>query len=244
MDTAHTSRVVVIAYIDEFPWATLEPDGTLGGLDGEILRACLPSCVPRLHEIRLSEVEEALGSSQYDIVTCGLGWASNRASLAQPSVPLFQARLAVFVRKGNPLHISRMDDIQAGTFDVGTIGQGLEEYTIRPYSMDRTRTYSEQTAMWSDLERGVTEAAYFERIAGLAYLATHRDANFEIAEPFSFADAPAFATAFWFRRGEVELVHEFNSSLDHLKESGDLGRMLVRYGASAADVLPVGAEFG
>lgn len=235
-----------VAYIDELPWATRAGDGSLGGLDGAILKACqveIPLPPVRLHEIFLNGVEEALESQRFDLVTCGLGYSDRRAALARPSVPLFEARLGLFVRIGNPLGISSMADVLSGAFPVGTIGQGLEEYTIRPYTGGRTRIYSEQSAMWRDLAAGTIEAGYFERIAGLAFLARNPHAKFELAEPFDFPDAPSFKTALWFREGDLELAALFDDCLDGLKRTRKLGRLLTDIGASANDVVPIGSDF-
>ncbi|MGH2573637.1 MAG: substrate-binding periplasmic protein [Actinomycetota bacterium] len=237
----------MVAYVEEYPFSSLNEDATLGGIDGEIIARCckrlsLPQ--PSIEEIWLNEVEEVMASERYDLVTCSLAWSQKRASLAAPSVPLFLARNVLFVPKGNPATIHSMNDLIAASFSVGAIGEGTEDYIIRERVGDqRVVNYQEQTSMWRDLIEGRIGGAYFERSAGLAYLAEHPDAGFELADPFEDPDAPRLKSALWFRRSEADIAAAFNSVLETMKETGELERILAQYGIPPDEIMPVGDSF-
>jgi ABC-type amino acid transport substrate-binding protein len=100
----------------------------------------------------------------------------------------------------------------------------------------RAVDYVNEHDMWADLETGRIRAAVFAEAARLRYVAHHRSASFEPADPFDFPILPE--TGYFLRKDDHGLKALVDGQIQAIKREGVLAAILDRFGYPSTLALP------
>lgn len=218
------------------PPYSIEEDGEVSGIDGDIVRAFAEAqCLELEHDpYTYATAIPAIEQARADISTGGFYRTAERAEVVTLSDPLYLDELSVYAENG----ISTVDELDGLT--IGTVEGYLWVDDLNNLDGVETRVFSDSLTLAQDLDAGRVQAALDGY--GAATVAT-QDEDFEINvleedERVSSTEEPSQAAVLLDPNND-ELTAAFNSFVDDLREDGTLVDILADY-----DLPDTAAEVG
>jgi len=237
---------VVLAYIEEPPFGTLDQRGFASGSDIELAEEILRAMGVRTVEFLLTTFSELLpgvAAGEWEI-NVPLFVTVERAALVAFSTPVWALHDGFLVRAGNPKQLTSYEGLALNADALlGVItGQVQHNAAVRAGVPEtRIKQYAEQQEAIDAVMEGHVDA-YASTALGNRTL-VQRIGNAALsAVTLDLAEAAPYAPpkgAFSFSRTNVELRCEFDKQLRQYLGSPDHRSRMERYGLSAEEIDPV-----
>ncbi|MEU9705367.1 ectoine/hydroxyectoine ABC transporter substrate-binding protein EhuB [Streptomyces sp. NPDC047981] len=186
-----------------------------------------------------------LGSQQFDAVAAGMYVNKERCAQVLFADPEYQMLDGFVVRKGNPKNLRSYEDVVRAEARLAS-GSGYAQIAHAVgagYPEKDVVILQDQVAGLNAVESGRVDV--FAGTALTARLVVGKSARAEATEPFApvVDGKPAIdGGAFAFRPTDTALRDAFNTELHRMKKSGELFRVMRRFGFSEAEMTTLTAE--
>ncbi|MDQ1911941.1 ectoine/hydroxyectoine ABC transporter substrate-binding protein EhuB [Paenibacillus sp. GD4] len=232
--------VVTIGFANEKPYAYKTSDGQLTGEAVEIARAILKNMGIEDMQGELTEFGSLIGGLQakrFDMITAGMFINPDRCKAVLFADPEYSIGEAIAVKKGNPNGLHSYKDI-ASKKDVkvavmtGAVEIGyLEKSGV---SKDQMLLVPDQASALNALQAGRAHTVTMTGPALQAMLDSAKDDGLERVSDFNQPEIDGKSVrgygATAFRPEDKEFQQAFNAELKKLKESGELLKILQKFG--------------
>lgn len=236
---------VKIGIAGEVPYGYTEGDKVTGEAP-EVARAVFKAM--GIDEIEPEQVEfgqliQALNAGQYDMVAAGMAILPDRCENAQFSAVDYVTPTALLVPKGNPQQINDFDDLKAKGATLAVLSGTVEQAVAESLGIaeNKIQPYEGQPEM---LQALLDERAYCGALTDISLrrmLEDNPTAPLEVTEgfvPVVDGKEQIQAGGFVFRKGDDDLVEEFNAELKKLQDSGEWLRIVEPFGFTEDNQVP------
>lgn len=238
---------VKIGIAGEVPYGYTE-NGEVTGEAPEVARAVFRAM--GIDQVEATQVEfgqliPALNASQYDMVAAGMAILPDRCANAQFSAVDYVTPTALLVPAGNPQQVNNFDDVKAKGVPIAVLSGTVEEAVARDLSIPAgdIQPYEGQPELFQAL---LDQRAYCGALTDISLrrlLADNPGTPLEITEgfvPVVGGREQIQAGGFVFRKGDDELVTQFNTELTKLQDSGGWLEIVAPFGFTADNLVPEG----
>lgn len=247
LERIQSQGYIRVGFSNETPFAFAQPDGTLAGVDIEILQKIVNELnVPELDGglTKFSSLIPGLIANRFDLITSAIYIKPDRCAQVAFGEPMYLVTDAVVVPAGNPKNIHSFIDVAGDPdFKLGMPagGTGMSDKAAA------LGVKQEQFVLFQDLPSGFA-ALQSGRIDG--YLTTGMTAETQLramnnprlerAVPF---EQPVIdgkiaygVVSFALRKEDQDLLQQINQKLLKIRGTPQYVEILVKYGMSAADL--------
>ncbi len=210
------------------------------GIDAEMLRAMLSKLGISRTEMKQVDNEELIGSllsHRMDMIADALYITEKRKQVVAFSDGWYKYGEVLLVRKGNPLHLHSLRDVDRGA----RVGAGLGTVYLdwaKALSGAKVSGYPDAANLLLDLKIGRIDAAILD--APVAQYSMRMNpqygAAFETASNYTPKEIGVIGAAF--RKEDAALREAFNWALAAVKKDGTDLKILKKWGLSAANRVP------
>ena len=238
---------VKIGIAGEVPYGYTQ-DGAVTGEAPEVAKAVFKAM--GIDSVEATQVEfgqliPALNASQYDMVAAGMAILPDRCQNAQFSAVDYVTPTALLVPQGNPQQVNNFEDIRAKGLALAVLSGTVEEAVARDLGIPAAniQPYRGQPEM---LQALLDQRAYCGALTDISLrrmLADNPSAPLEVTEgfvPVINGQEQIQAGGFVFRKGDDELVEQFNTELKKLQDSGAWLDIVTPFGFTADNQVPDG----
>jgi polar amino acid transport system substrate-binding protein len=232
----------------EVPFGYIDEQGEFTGEAPELAKVVFRRLgVDRVQPVAtdFSSLIPGLNSQQFDVVSAGMYINKERCAQVVFSDPEYQMLDSFIVLKGNPKNLRTYDDVvrTKAKFATGT-GYAQIDYAIAAGVPKRdVVVLQDQVAGLNAVESGRVDT--FAATALTARLVVENSRRAEATEPFAAVvdgkrqvDGGGFA----FRPTDTELRDAFNKEIHRMKASGELFRILRRFGFTQQEMTELTAK--
>ncbi|MFJ3585243.1 ectoine/hydroxyectoine ABC transporter substrate-binding protein EhuB [Streptomyces sp. NPDC090127] len=232
----------------EVPYGYVDEQGAFTGEAPELARVIFGRLgVPDVQPVAtdFASLIPGLGSQQFDVVSAGMYINKERCAQVLFADPEYQMLDSFIVRKGNPLNLRSYEDVVRAKARFAS-GSGYAEiaYAVAAGYPERDIVVlQDQVAGLNAVESGRVDV--FAGTALTARSVVRKSSRAEATEPFAAVvdgkrkiDGGGFA----FRPTDTGLRDAFNTELHRMKKSGELFRILRRFGFTQAEMTTLTAE--
>lgn len=239
LERAKREGVVTVGFANEKPYAYTTPDGKLTGEAVEVARAVLKKMGIKEMEGVLTEFGSlipGLKAKRFDMITAGMYIKPERCKEVAFANPEYSIGEALAVKKGNPLNLKSYEDIRDNPkARIGVMGGAIEMDYLKKVGVSKSQivTVPDQPSAVSALQAGRVDAI---TMTGPALQAQLEGAgpNIERVKDFTQPVIDGKETrgygATAFRKEDKDFREAFNRELQKLKESGELLKILQKFG--------------
>ncbi|WGW12458.1 ectoine/hydroxyectoine ABC transporter substrate-binding protein EhuB [Saxibacter everestensis] len=233
-----------VAIANEPPYTKVEADGTVTGVEPDILAAVAKKL--GIKEIQGTTVTydsmiPGLNANRWDVIAAGLFMKQSRCEAVAYAEPVIVSTESFGVPKGNPKKITTVADVLANKdLKIAVLTGGFEEGILKT-----AKVPTDQQVVVKDARSGI-EAVKAKR-ADAFLLPTlsledllKDDKDMEITEPVE--DAPKTGSSAAFRKDDTKLQEAYNAELKKFKETGEFDEILKKWGFDPTVVKGVTAE--
>ncbi|OEJ96126.1 ectoine/hydroxyectoine ABC transporter substrate-binding protein EhuB [Streptomyces thermolilacinus] len=232
----------------EVPYGYVDEDGAFTGEAPELAKVVFRRLgIDRVQPVAtdFGSLIPGLNSQQFDVVSAGMYIKKDRCRQVLFSDPEYQMLDSFIVRKGNPLGLRSYEDVVRRRARLATgAGYAQSAYAVAAgYPEKRLVILQDQVAGLNAVESGRVDA--FVGTALTSRQVVRGSARTEATEPFAAVvdgkrqiDGGGFA----FRRTDRELRDAFNAEIHRMKRSGELFRIMRRFGFTRAEMTTLTAE--
>lgn len=194
-------------------------------------------------QVEFSQLIPALNAGQYDMVAAGMAILPDRCRNAQFSDVDYVTPTALLVPAGNPEQVRNFDDIKAKGLPLAVLSGTVEEAVAQSLGIpgNLIQPYQGQPEMLQALRDGRAYAGALTDISLRRMVADNPGIPLEVTEgfvPVIDGKEQIQAGGFVFRKGDDELVEEFNAALNKLHDSGEWLRIVTQFGFTEDNVPP------
>ncbi|MFF9273660.1 ectoine/hydroxyectoine ABC transporter substrate-binding protein EhuB [Streptomyces griseosporeus] len=248
LDRLRAQGVVRLGIAGEIPFGYIDTDGELTGEAPELAKVIFKRLgVDRVQPVptEFGSLIPGLNSQQFDVVAAGMYVNPERCEQVIFADPDYQMLDAFIVRKGNPLGLHSYEDVvrKKARFATGT-GNAQIDYAVGAgYKQSDMLIVPDQVAGLNAVEAGRVDV--FAGTALTVREVVKKSAKAEATRPFApVVDGKPYVSggAFAFRPNETRLRDAFNAELHKLKKSGELLRILGRFGFTKAEMTDLTAK--
>ncbi|MBL1080472.1 ectoine/hydroxyectoine ABC transporter substrate-binding protein EhuB [Streptomyces actinomycinicus] len=240
--------VVRLGIAGEIPFGYIDKNGQLTGEAPELAKVIFKRLgVDRVQPVptEFGSLIPGLKSQQFDVVAAGMYVTPDRCEQVIFADPDYRMPDAFIVRKGNPLGLRTYADALRRHARVATgTGYAQIQHAVEAgYKEDDLVIVPDQVAGLNAVEAGRVDL--FAATAVTARLVAQDSAKAESTEPFvALVDGKPKADggAFAFRPTDTRLRDAFNAELHELRRSGELFRIVRRFGFSKAEMTTMTAK--
>jgi polar amino acid transport system substrate-binding protein len=231
---------ITVGFANEKPYAYKGADGKLTGEAVEIARAVLKNMGIREVRGELTEFGSLIGGLQakrFDMITAGMFIKPDRCQAVLFADPEYSIGEALGVKKGNPLKLKSYQDIaKNGKAKVAVMAGAVEIGYLKKSGVpdDRIVIVPDQASAINALQSGRVQAITMTGPSLQSMLESASDDQIERVKDFKqpVIDGKSVrgygATAF--RMEDKAFRDAFNAELKKLKESGELLKILKKFG--------------
>ncbi|WP_176561972.1 ectoine/hydroxyectoine ABC transporter substrate-binding protein EhuB [Mycolicibacterium palauense] len=238
---------VKIGIAGEVPYGYTR-DGKVTGEAPEVARAVFTSMgVGNVDatQVEFGQLIPALNAGQYDMVAAGMAILPDRCRNAQFSRVDYVTPTALLVPKGNPQQIYNFEDIKAKGAALAVLSGTVEESVAQRLGIpdNRIQPYDGQPEMLQALLDQRAYAGALTDISLRRMVADNPTAPLEVTPGFVpdvDGKQQIQAGGFVFRKGDDELVDQFNAELKKLQDSGEWLTIVEPFGFTADNEVPEG----
>jgi polar amino acid transport system substrate-binding protein len=240
--------VVRLGIAGEIPFGYIDKNGDLTGEAPELAKVIFRRLgVDRVQPVptEFGSLIPGLNSQQFDVVSAGMFINPERCEQVIFADPDYQMLDAFIVRKGNPKNLHSYEDVvkAKARFATGT-GYAEIDYAVEAgYRRGDILIVPDQVAGLNAVEAGRVDV--FAGTALTVREVTRKSGKAESTKPFAplvkgekHIDGGGFA----FRPTETKLRDAFNVELHKMKQSGELFRILRRFGFTKAEMTDMTAK--
>ncbi len=235
---------VKIAYSKEEPWAYVDADGALVGMEIEIAGTCAANL--GIEKVEFIETEfdsliPGVAAKRWDLEAGGTNISPERLQVAISTQPMYTFGTKLLVKAGNPHNLHSWTDVGEAGITIGiaagataeTIGL-LEKYGVT-YSI-----YPTVDAEISDLVAGRIDGVGNAELSLFAYVKNNPDAGVEVALPWDYQGLGISTPGQYFNKADVDLRDAWNDCISELKTSGAMQELATKYGFDPDQIPPAG----
>lgn len=232
----------------EVPYGYVDEQGAFTGEAPELARVIFGRLgIPDVQPVAtdFGSLIPGLGSQQFDAVAAGMYINKERCAQVLFADPEYQMLDGFVVRKGNPKNLRSYEDVVRAKARLASGGgyAQIAHAVSAGYPEKDIVILQDQVAGLNAVESGRVDV--FAATALTARLVVGKSAKAEATEPFAAVvdgkrtvDGGGFA----FRRTDTALRDAFNTELHRMKKSGELFRILRRFGFTEAEMTTLTAE--
>jgi len=211
------------------------------GIDADMLAAMLAKLGIVRTQMKQVDNEELIGSllsHRMDMIADALYITQKRQRVVAFSDGWYKYGEVLLVRKGNPLHLHSLADVNRGA----RVGAGLGTVYLdwaRALSGAHVNAYPAAAELLLDLKIGRIDAAILDAPVAqyVMRMNPQYDAAFEVASDYTPKEIGTIGAAF--RKEDVALREAFNWALAAVKRDGADLAILEKWGLSADNRVPV-----
>lgn len=236
--------ILTVALANEPPAAIVNTDGTLTGVEIEVLRAVTESMGVEELQGAITPFESmipGLLAKRWDVIAAGLNMKQSRCEQALFSEPIIVSTQSFAVKAGNPKGLTSLEAAAKDpSIKIGVLPGSFEETMLQNNGIAKSQlTYLQDV-------RGGLEAVAAGRVDAyssptLSLSQTVKDTpGLEVTPPLT--DAPRTGSGVVFRKEDADFRDKFNEGLAALKKTPEYASILEEWGFNAADTEGVTAE--
>jgi polar amino acid transport system substrate-binding protein len=240
------THIVRVGFTNEAPYSVASPDKTTG-IDPDIMTAFLKANgVTEVDGVLMEfgSLIPALQANRIDVITAGLWMNPDRCKQIAFSDPTTQVGQGFAVKKGNPFNVHSYKDVAASTARFGANTGGLEFTWADIAGIPKANQiqFPDLQTSIAALQAGRVDVISNNTFAIADYLSTLNDPSLEYVplttQPVDQSGKSTLAySSFGFRSGDADFVAAFNKWIATEKSSGDLLKIVSKYGITA-DAIP------
>lgn len=232
-DAAGGTTKVIVGTSNDAPLSYLDADGTLTGIDGDILMAIadINDWEVEVQVTEFATLIESLKSNRIDIIADAMTITDERAKQAAFSEVWYYLNDAIVVPESDTTTMT-YDDI-AGE-KLGTVTGTLYADYLTELSGDKVSLFDSQATMLAALENGEIAGAITDAPVASFSIAQNPDLKVRVVNP----PEPHFTLNIGsaVRTGDTEMLDAVNSALVELKGNGTYDEILAKYEMPASAV--------
>lgn len=237
--------VIKIGIAGEVPYG-YTANGEVTGEAPEVARAVFKAMgIDRVEatQVEFGQLIPALNANQYDMVAAGMAILPDRCANAQFSAVDYVTPTALLVPAGNPQQVNNFDDVKAKGVSIAVLSGTVEEAVARDIGIPAgsIQPYEGQPELFQAL---LDQRAYCGALTDISLrrlLADNPGTPLEITAgfvPVVDGREQIQAGGFVFRKGDDELVSQFNTELTKLQDSGGWLEIVAPFGFTADNLVP------
>lgn len=223
--TPASDKVIKIATESNFkPFSYLDNQGNLVGFEIDLANALCQQIKAQctIHSHDWDSLIPSLNTEQFDAVMAGMSITEERKNSVDFSEPYFNNTLVFVGKKGDNTDLNNADGktvaVQQATISADYLAKNHPKVTVK--------SYDKQDNAYLDLSAGRADYMLSDIVPISDWLKTEQGTNFEIkGEPIDINDKVAIA----FKKGNNELVTQFNTALAELKQNGEYDKIVAQY---------------
>ncbi|MFI1941714.1 ectoine/hydroxyectoine ABC transporter substrate-binding protein EhuB [Streptomyces purpureus] len=248
LDRLRSQGTVRLGIAGEVPYGYVDEQGEFTGEAPELAKVVFQRLgIGRVQPVAtdFASLIPGLNSQQFDVVSAGMYINKQRCEQVVFSDPEYQMLDSFIVRKGNPKNLRSYEDVVRTKARFAT-GSGYAEigYAVAAGYPERDIVIlQDQVAGLNAVESGRVDV--FAGTALTTREVVRKSSRAEATEPFAAVvdgkkkiDGGGFA----FRPTDTDLRDAFNTEIHRMKKSGELFRILRRFGFTEAEMTTLTAE--
>ncbi len=243
------SQGLTAGIANEQPYAYVGTDGNIVGANVEILRAILEPLGISKVELPITEfgsLVPGLAAGRFDLIGAGLFINPARCKVIGYSNPVTRSGGAFLVKAGNPLKLHSLKDVAAtGKARLATQpgSNQVQEAKDSGISNGNVVLFDKDTEALAALQADRVDVVYFPDAEIIGLLKKADGTPVERALPFEqIPDADGKPTwnyhAYGLPKNDPAFTQAFNEQLAKLRASGDLLKILQKYGYTENELPP------
>ncbi|MER6994815.1 ectoine/hydroxyectoine ABC transporter substrate-binding protein EhuB [Streptomyces sp. NPDC000410] len=243
-----SAGTVRLGIAGEVPYGYIDEQGEFTGEAPELAKAVFKRLgIDRVQPVAtdFASLIPGLNSQQFDVVSAGMYINKERCAQVLFSDPEYQMLDSFIVRKGNPLKLRGYEDVvrSKARFATGTGYAEIGYAVAAGYPEKDIVILQDQVAGLNAVESGRVDV--FAGTALTVRAVVRRSSRAEATDAFAAVvdgkqkvDGGGFA----FRPGDTELRDAFNTEIHKMKKSGELFRILRRFGFTESEMTTLTAK--
>jgi polar amino acid transport system substrate-binding protein len=243
------SQGLTAGIANEQPYAYIGTDGKVTGANVEILQAILaPLGIDKIETpiTEFGSLVPGLAAGRFDLIGAGLFINTARCKVIGYSNPVTRSGGAFIVKAGNPLNLHSLKDVAAnGKARLATQpgSNQVQEAKDSGIATGNVVLFDKDTEALAALEAGRVDVVYFPDAEIIGLLKKANSPTIERALPFNqIPDAEGKPTwnyhAYGLPKNDPEFTQAFNEQLAKLRASGELLKILQKYGYTENELPP------
>lgn len=244
LEKVQSTGILRVALANEPPAAIANADGTLTGVEVEVLRQVTKDIGVKTLEGAITPFESmipGLLAQRWDVIAAGLNMKKSRCEQALFSEPVIVSTQSFAVKTGNPKNLTSVASLKADPSIVVAILPGSFEESI----LSTAGVPKSQIVFMQDIRGGLEAVAagradaYVSPTLGLKEVAK-TSPGIDVTAPLT--DAPKTGSGVVFRKEDAVFRDKFNEGLAALKATPRYQEILDQWGFKASDVKGVTSE--
>jgi polar amino acid transport system substrate-binding protein len=243
------SQGLTAGIANEQPYAYIGTDGKVTGANIEILQAILAPLGISKIETPITEfgsLVPGLAAGRFDLIGAGLFINTARCKVIGYSNPVTRSGGAFIVKAGNPLNLHSLKDVAANSKARLATQPGsnqVQEAKDSGIATGNVVLFDKDTEALAALEAGRVDVVYFPDAEIIGLVKKANSPAIERALPFNqIPDAEGKPTwnyhAYGLPKNDPEFTQAFNEQLAKLRASGELLKILQKYGYTENELPP------
>ncbi|MDV3124932.1 ectoine/hydroxyectoine ABC transporter substrate-binding protein EhuB [Mycobacterium sp. 21AC1] len=237
--------VIKIGIAGEVPYGFTQ-NGEVTGEAPEVAKAVFKAMgIDRVEatQVEFGQLIPALNANQYDMVAAGMAILPDRCANAQFSAVDYVTPTALLVPAGNPQGINNFEDVKSRGVALAVLSGTVEEAVAQDLGIPagNIQPYRGQPEMFQALRDQRAYCGALTDISLRRMLADNPGSALEVTKGFVpevDGKEQIQAGGFVFRKGDDDLVEQFNTELKKLQDSGAWLDIAAPFGFTADNEVP------
>lgn len=217
-----------VAIGNEPPYTKLDPDGTVTGVEPDVLKVvCERMGIDKIEGITIGydAMIPGLMANRWDVIAAGLFMKKSRCAEVAYASPVIVSTESFGVRPGNPKNVRTIADVtDRKELRVGVVPGGFEQGILEEAGIQADRIINVTDA------RGGADALGANRIDAflLPTLSLRELSDVEVTAPIE--DAPKTGSSAAFRPDDQDFVDAYTEELEKFKTEPEFAEILEKWG--------------
>lgn len=226
-----------VAIANEPPYTKVKTDGSVTGVEPDILQAVLKKLgINKVEGITTTydSMIPGLKANRWDVIAAGLFMKQSRCAQVAYSEPTIVSTESFGVKKGNPKKITSVAAVKKNPkLKIAALGGAFEEGILKNAKLnDQIVPVKDNPSGVAAVKAGRADAFFLPTLS-LQDLAKN---NSWMEVTPKVTDAPVTGSGHAFRKNDTKLLAAYNKALTDLKNSGEYAKILKKWGFNAKDV--------
>jgi len=167
---------------------------------------------------------------RFDMVADSINYTPDRAQVVSFCFPTYYYAESVVVKKGNPLNIHKLADLQGHTCG-SLLGSNYTEW-LKSVSGINIQDYKDWTQMLPELALGRIDAVIYDQPVMAQTLLQHPEWPLEVADPYDhfILKNPNAYSRYLFRQSDIQLLTAFSAAIEWMEFHGEMKKILDKAG--------------
>lgn len=244
LERAREQGFVRVGIANEPPYTRVDPDGTVTGVEPDVLRAvCKRLGIEEIEGVitPYESMIPGLKAGRWDVVAAGLFMKQSRCAEVSYSHPVIVSTESFAVPPGNPKDITSVQDVLDNPdLRIAVLPGGFEEGILNEAGVPSSQhvTVNDGHSGIEAVKAGRSDAFFLPTLS-LNSLREDVD-GFDVTPPVE--DAPVTGSGAAFRKEDTELFEAYNEELAAFKETQEYKDILTQWGFDPESVEGVTTE--